>query len=90
MLKEVFGIKTLQPSYGNIFRPLFKEGFTNGLNSFLIVVDNDCIECESVLEELEKIDGEADLFGIDFVKIASVEAAQNYGILNIPALVYFR
>lgn len=55
-----------------------------------MTVDTDCIECDAVLDELEKIDGEADLFGIDFVKIASVEAAQKYGISNIPALVYFR
>jgi hypothetical protein len=39
---------------------------------------------------LEKIDGEADLFGIDFVKVSSVEAAEKYGILNVPSLVYFR
>lgn len=57
---------------------------------FSCIDDNDCIECDPVLDELEKIDGEADLFGIDFVKIASVEAAQKFGILNIPALVYFR
>lgn len=52
--------------------------------------DEDCQECEEILEELEEIDGEADLFGIDFVKIASVEAAKQYEIVNIPSLVYFR
>jgi len=30
------------------------------------------------------------MFGIDFVKIASVEAAKKYEIVNIPSLVYFR
>lgn len=35
-------------------------------------------------------DGEADMFGIDFVKIASHEAAQKYEVNSIPALVYFR
>ncbi|KAL5288605.1 hypothetical protein ACFFRR_009067 [Megaselia abdita] len=61
--------------------------------SSLMVVffyDEDCQECEEILEELEEIDGEADLFGIDFVKIASVEAAKKYEIVNIPSLVYFR
>lgn len=52
--------------------------------------DEDCAECEEILEELEEIDGEADMFGIDFVKIASVDAAKKYEIVNIPSLVYFR
>ncbi|XP_037806645.1 uncharacterized protein LOC119600472 isoform X3 [Lucilia sericata] len=61
--------------------------------STLLVVffyDEDCAECEEILEELEEIDGEADMFGIDFVKIASVEAAKKYDVVNIPSLVYFR
>lgn len=52
--------------------------------------DEDCAECEEILEELENIDGEADMFGIDFVKIASIEAAHKYEVTNIPSLVYFR
>ncbi|XP_070499227.1 uncharacterized protein hlk isoform X4 [Chironomus tepperi] len=52
--------------------------------------DEDCAECEEILEELENIDGEADMFGIDFVKIASLEAAHKYEVTNIPSLVYFR
>lgn len=52
--------------------------------------DEDCAECEEILEELEEIDGEADMFGIDFVKIASPEAAKTYDVVNIPSLVYFR
>lgn len=52
--------------------------------------DEDCAECEEILEELENIDGEADMFGIDFVKIASIEAAHKYEITTIPSLVYFR
>ncbi|XP_055374125.1 uncharacterized protein LOC129607269 isoform X7 [Condylostylus longicornis] len=52
--------------------------------------DEDCAECEEILEDLEEIDGEADMFGIDFVKIASQEAAQKYEIVNIPSLVYYR
>lgn len=30
------------------------------------------------------------MFGIDFVKIASVDAAAAYEVINIPSLVYFR
>ena len=52
--------------------------------------DEDCAECEEILEELEQIDGEAYMFGIDFVKIASAEAAHAYEVVNIPSLVYFR
>ncbi|XP_037908220.1 uncharacterized protein LOC119649874 isoform X6 [Hermetia illucens] len=52
--------------------------------------DTDCPECEEILQELEEIDGEADMFGIDFVKITSQSAAQKYEIVNIPSLVYFR
>ncbi|XP_044743399.1 uncharacterized protein LOC123305679 isoform X4 [Chrysoperla carnea] len=52
--------------------------------------DEDCPECAEILESLEQVDGEADLFGIDFVKISSPEAAEKYGISNLPSLVYFR
>ncbi|XP_049870043.1 uncharacterized protein LOC126369599 isoform X1 [Pectinophora gossypiella] len=62
--------------------------------SHLLVVffydDEDCPECEEILEELEQIDGEVDQFGIDFVKIASPEAAAKYNVVNIPSLLYFR
>ncbi|XP_057338837.1 uncharacterized protein LOC130676540 isoform X4 [Microplitis mediator] len=52
--------------------------------------DEDCPECDEIMEALEKIDGEADLFGIDFVKISSAETAEKYGIINLPSLTYFR
>lgn len=57
---------------------------------FFILDDEDCPECDEIMEALEKIDGEADLFGIDFVKVLSTEAAEKFGILNVPSLVYFR
>ncbi|XP_061710948.1 uncharacterized protein LOC133520506 isoform X8 [Cydia pomonella] len=64
------------------------------VESHLLVVffydDEDCQECEDLLESLEQIDGEVDQFGIDFVKIASPEAAAKYNVINIPSLVYFR
>ncbi|XP_063909569.1 uncharacterized protein LOC135127148 isoform X3 [Zophobas morio] len=52
--------------------------------------DEDCPECDEILENLEEIDGEADMFGIDFVKICSAEAAAEQGLHNLPALMYFR
>ncbi|XP_046406800.1 uncharacterized protein LOC124171637 isoform X5 [Ischnura elegans] len=52
--------------------------------------DEDCPECEEILAKLEEIDGEADLFGIDFVKIDDPDAAARYNIVNFPCLAYFR
>ncbi|XP_050073324.1 uncharacterized protein LOC126561307 isoform X4 [Anopheles maculipalpis] len=52
--------------------------------------DEDCSECDDILEELELIDGEVDLYGIDFVKVASLDAAHKYGVTTIPSLVYYR
>ncbi|CAH1962794.1 unnamed protein product [Acanthoscelides obtectus] len=52
--------------------------------------DEDCPECEEILQALEEIDGEADLFGIDFVKICSAQAAADQGLHTLPALMYFR
>lgn len=43
----------------------------------------------TVLEELEKIDDDCDKHGIQFVKIDDDRAAKEYGIENIPAIVYF-
>ncbi|XP_072157622.1 uncharacterized protein [Bemisia tabaci] len=63
-----------------------------GESLFLAVFfyDEDCAECDEILEELEMIDGEADLFGIDMVKISDPEAAAKFNIINTPSLVYFR
>ena len=52
--------------------------------------DEECVECEAILEELETVDDEADAFGIDFVKNKDPHAARQYNIYNTPALVYFR
>uniref|UniRef100_A0A8D8UME7 Thioredoxin domain-containing protein n=2 Tax=Cacopsylla melanoneura TaxID=428564 RepID=A0A8D8UME7_9HEMI len=52
--------------------------------------DENCPECDDILEELEHIDGDADQYGIDMVKISDVEAAGKYNIINLPSLIYFR
>ncbi|XP_063244025.1 uncharacterized protein LOC134543121 isoform X2 [Bacillus rossius redtenbacheri] len=52
--------------------------------------ENDCPECKDIMEALEKIDGDADQFGIDMVKINSPEAAKQYNVINMPSLIYFR
>nr|XP_037282147.1 uncharacterized protein LOC119175058 isoform X1 [Rhipicephalus microplus] len=59
---------------------------------FLAVLfyEDDCEDCDKVLKELENIDDEADVFGIDFVKINDFEAAMQFGVSTFPTLVYFR
>jgi len=46
-------------------------------------------ESMTVLEELEKIDDDCDKHGIQFVKIDDSDAAEEFGIENTPAIVYF-
>lgn len=43
-----------------------------------------------MLLELENIDDECDLYGIQMVKIQDPQLAKRYGIKTFPALVYFR
>jgi hypothetical protein len=49
--------------------------------------DEDCAECDVILESLENIDEEADIYGIDFVKNDEAHAARHFHIYNTPALV---
>ena len=71
-------INILDISFGNIL-------------IFLSSDDEDCLECESVLEALEEIDDEADMYGIDFVKSDDEHTAKTVGgVFSTPALVYFR
>ena len=37
-----------------------------------------------------QIDDEADVYGIDFVKISDSAVAKEHGVYSTPALVYFR
>lgn len=54
-----------------------------------IADDNDDEESQTVLGELEKIDDDCDRHGIQFVKIDDMAAAKEFGIDDIPSLVYF-
>lgn len=49
-----------------------------------------CHICEEILEELEKIDDECDVYGIHLVRIMDPQLAKRYSIKTFPALVYFR
>lgn len=46
-------------------------------------------ESMTVLGELEKIDDDCDRHGIQFVKIDDQKAAKDFGIDNVPSIVYF-
>ena len=61
-----------------------------GLFHNFFIDDDECVECDAILEELETVDDEADAYGIDFVKNNDPHAARQYNIYNTPALVYFR
>lgn len=43
----------------------------------------------AALEELEKIDDDCDKHGIQFVKIDDHEAVEEFGIEELPSVVYF-
>ncbi|KAJ8875634.1 hypothetical protein PR048_023530 [Dryococelus australis] len=55
----------------------------------VLFYDNDDEESMQVLAELENIDDDCDKHGIQFVKIDDASAAQEFGIDDIPSLVYF-
>ena len=49
-----------------------------------------CHICDQILEGLEGVDDECDVFGIHMVKIQDPQLAKRYSIRTFPALVYFR
>lgn len=62
-------------------------------NPFVSIVFIDkinCNICDQILEGLELIDDECDVFGIHMVKIQDPQLAKRYSIKTFPALVYFR
>ena len=50
----------------------------------------DCKQCDRVLEELEKIDDDADSAGIKFVKIEDMSLGKEFGVFALPSLVFFK
>ena len=51
--------------------------------------DEDADDDLLALKELENIDDECDKNGITFVKISNLDEAKEYGLDDLPALVYF-
>lgn len=50
---------------------------------------DDCEQCTRTLEELENIDDDCDRHGITFVKTKDFSVAEQFGVHDFPALVYF-
>lgn len=74
--------------------PEYFQYFSNSRNliffQILFTIDADgCEQCTKVLEELENIDDDCDKHGITFVKTKDFSVAEEYGVNNYPALVYF-
>ncbi|GFT85179.1 thioredoxin domain-containing protein [Trichonephila clavipes] len=53
------------------------------------VDDKDDQSNQEIMQNLENIDDDADKLGIPFVKIDDTELAQDYGIENLPTLIFF-
>lgn len=62
---------------------------THNNSQFEFVDDNDQKKSQKVLVELENIDDECDENGIAFVKIDDDAEAKEYGIDELPSLVFF-
>jgi hypothetical protein len=68
---------------------ILKEVFF--LLKILMIIDKvNCNVCDQILEGLEMVDDECDVFGIHMVKIQDPQLAKRYSIKTFPALVYFR
>jgi len=59
------------------------------IHTLVLADDHGDEESMQVLNELEKIDDDCDKHGIQFVKIDDEKAAEEFGIDDLPAIVYF-
>lgn len=71
------------------FQLLLRSGVSDSYR-FSLVDKINCNICDQILEGLELIDDECDVFGIHMVKIQDPQLAKRYSIKTFPALVYFR
>lgn len=73
-----------------IFNLLTTNCFDTRYATIFISDKNKCNICDAILEGLELIDDECDVFGIHMVKIQDPQLAKRYSIKTFPALIYFR
>lgn len=57
---------------------------------FFLTDTDKCKKCDKAILHLEEIDDDADRNKIGFVKISDKNLAYEYGLENLPALVYYR
>ena len=57
--------------------------------NFLLLDDKEDAKSQRILQELENIDDDCDRHGIILVKLDNPQEASQYGIEEIPSLVYF-
>ena len=58
-------------------------------DAFVFFYDGDDPDAHTILEELERIDEKLDKQDLAMVKISDEDSIDNYGIEDLPALVYF-
>lgn len=87
-MKEKYSKTGISAQNGWLFLILLREATLNLIFLFF-ADDNNDKKSQRVLNELENIDDECDKYGIIFVKIDNAEEAVEYGIEEIPSLVYF-
>ena len=80
-----FSMKTNLLRFTSVSEKLILKYF-----KFFFTVEDNCVECDEVIEGLEKIDDETDALDITFVKVNDPRYAKKYGVNKLPALVYFR
>jgi len=73
---------------------LHNHSVTNLIIIYFSISDEDDEDsdenCQEILTALEEIDGDADDYGVNFVKISSQEAFTEHNIIAVPSLVYYR
>ena len=60
------------------------------MNDYVTPDKSNCHTCDLILEGLERVDDECDVYGIHMVKIQDPQLAKRYSIKTFPAMVYFR
>lgn len=57
--------------------------------SFFVVDRRQAEESQTFIADLETIDDDLSARGVNMVKISDMETAEDYGIEDLPAVVYF-
>lgn len=75
--------------FGSVLKKINKKIDSTDFLNLCIKDADECEQCTKILEELENIDDDCDRHGITFVKTKDFSVAEQYGVHDYPALVYF-